>query len=48
MEKDWNPTHFSQKIIPQLLEGGASEEQIEQLLVGNPRRFFEGGALPQL
>ena len=28
--------------------GGATDEQIETLLVHNPRRFFEGIALPAL
>ena len=43
----WNPTHFSRRIVPQLLEGGASEAQIEALTVANPRRFFAGDAIPR-
>jgi phosphotriesterase-related protein len=42
----WNPTHFSRRIAPQLREGGASDAQIEALLVDNPRRFFAGTPLP--
>jgi phosphotriesterase-related protein len=38
----WNPTHFFTRIVPQLLEGGATQEQIEVMLVDNPRRFFAG------
>jgi phosphotriesterase-related protein len=38
----WNPTHFHTRIVPRLLEGGASKDQIETLLVANPRRFFAG------
>lgn len=40
--KVWNPSHFFERIVPQLREGGASEAQIERLLVGNPRAFFAG------
>jgi phosphotriesterase-related protein len=40
----WNPTHFHTRIVPRLLEGGASKDQIETLLVANPRRFFAGEA----
>jgi phosphotriesterase-related protein len=42
MEKVWNPTHFVDRIAPRLRDGGASEAQIEALLVDNPRRFFAG------
>ncbi|MAE95525.1 MAG: phosphotriesterase-related protein [Deltaproteobacteria bacterium] len=38
----WNPSHFFERVIPALQEGGASEEQIERLLVANPRAFFAG------
>jgi len=48
MEKVWNPTHFSRNIVPMLREGGASEEQIETLVLENPRRFFAGEKLPSL
>jgi phosphotriesterase-related protein len=40
MSEVWNPLHFHQRIVPKLREGGASDEQIEALLVDNPRRFF--------
>jgi phosphotriesterase-related protein len=46
MEKVWNPTHFTQRIVPRLLDGGATDEDVEALLVDNPRRFFEGVPLP--
>ena len=42
MSEIWNPLHFHQRIVPKLREGGASDEQIEALLVDNPRRFFAG------
>jgi phosphotriesterase-related protein len=44
----WNPTHFSRKIVPRLRDEGVSEEQIERLLVDNPRRFFAGEKLAAL
>jgi phosphotriesterase-related protein len=42
----WNPTHFTKRIAPRLREGGASEAQIQALVVDNPRRFFAGEAPP--
>ena len=42
MEKVWTPTHFLTRIVPKLRDGGASESDIEALLVDNPRRFFAG------
>ena len=48
MGVNWEPTHFSRHIAPQLKAGGASEAQIEQLLTENPRRFFAGDPLPPL
>ena len=48
MEAVWNPLHFSRRIAPMLREGGASEEQLERLLVDNPRRFFAGEKLATL
>lgn len=38
----FNPTHFHRNIIPRLLAGGATQEQIDTMLVDNPRRFFAG------
>ena len=42
MEKVWNPSHFLTRIAPRLRDGGATDAQIETLLVDNPRRFFAG------
>lgn len=44
----WTPTHFIERIIPKLKEGGASDEQIAMVLEENPRRFFAGEELPAL
>ena len=40
----FNPTHFHQNILPRLLEEGVSQQQIDTMLVDNPRRFFSGDA----
>ena len=44
----WNPSHFSLRIVPKLKDRGVSDEQIDALLVENPRRFFAGDKLPAL
>ncbi|MGH8112544.1 MAG: phosphotriesterase family protein [Rhodanobacteraceae bacterium] len=38
---NWNYTHISDHVIPALLERGVTEEQIDTMLVRNPRRYFE-------
>jgi phosphotriesterase-related protein len=48
MTEQWNPTHFSRRIIPRLREAGVSDAAIEALLVDNPRRFFAGAPLATL
>jgi phosphotriesterase-related protein len=35
-------THIHREILPQLLEAGVTQEQIDQMLVDNPRRFLAG------
>jgi phosphotriesterase-related protein len=40
----FNPTHFHRNIIPRLLEAGVTQQQIDTMLVDNPRRFFSGEA----
>jgi phosphotriesterase-related protein len=48
MERLWTPAHFTRDIVPQLLEGGATQADIDTLLVHNPRRYFAGEAQPAL
>ena len=48
MQEVWNPLHFSRRIVPKLREGGATDEQIDALLIDNPRRFFAGEKLGAL
>ncbi len=38
----WHVRHISEDVVPALLEGGASEQDIETMLVANPRAYFEG------
>jgi len=38
----WHYTHISDDILPALRKAGVSEDQIEQMLVRNPRAIFEG------
>ncbi len=44
----FDPTHFSRKIIPELRAAGVRDEEIDRLLIDNPRRFFEGEKLATL
>ncbi len=37
----WHYNHISDDILPALRKAGISEEQIEQMLVRNPRAIFE-------
>jgi phosphotriesterase-related protein len=38
----FNPTHLHDHIIPQLLDRGVRTEQITEMLVNNPKRYFAG------
>jgi phosphotriesterase-related protein len=38
---DWVYTHISDAVLPALRQRGVTDTQIEQMLVGNPRRIFE-------
>jgi phosphotriesterase-related protein len=33
-------THISSDVLPALRKRGVTEEQIQQMMVGNPRRVF--------
>src|SRR6266487_4615361 len=39
----WHYNHISDDILPALRKAGVTEDQIEQMLVGNPRAIFETG-----
>ena len=38
---DWVQTHVSDKVVPALLEAGVTQDQVDEMLVGNPRRILE-------
>jgi phosphotriesterase-related protein len=38
----WHYTHISDDILPALRKAGVSDDQIDQMLVRNPRAIFEG------
>ena len=42
MMPDWRPTTIFRKVIPQLLERGLGKDDVERILVDNPRRLFSG------
>jgi phosphotriesterase-related protein len=41
MAPNWHYNHISDDVIPELLNRGVTQEQVDQMLVGNPRRLFE-------
>jgi hypothetical protein len=38
---NWHFRHISQDVLPALRAAGVTEEQIDLMTVGNPRRIFE-------
>jgi phosphotriesterase-related protein len=42
MLTQWHYTHIHQEVLPYLREHGVTDEQIETMLVTNPRRYFGG------
>ena len=40
--KTWHPTYIHLKLIPKMKAAGVTDEQINTMLIDNPRRFFEG------
>jgi phosphotriesterase-related protein len=41
VQPNWNSTHISTDVLPALRARGVTEEQIRQMLVDTPRRYFE-------
>jgi phosphotriesterase-related protein len=41
MLTDWRYTHIHEDVLPYLREHGVTDEQIDAMLVANPRRYFE-------
>jgi len=42
MMENWSPLHLFKNIIPFLKNAGVTDEQVNTILVDNPRRFFGG------
>ena len=42
---NWHYTHISNDVLPALRERGVSDDQIDQMLVANPKRLFDTTAL---
>ncbi|MBV9291058.1 MAG: phosphotriesterase-related protein [Frankiales bacterium] len=38
---NWQYLHITNDVLPALLERGVTQEQIDEMLVANPRRYFE-------
>jgi phosphotriesterase-related protein len=38
---EWHYLHIHDDVLPYLREHGVTDDQIDQMLVGNPRRYFE-------
>lgn len=38
---NWHYLHIHRDVLPALLDRGVTQDQIDQMLVANPRRFFE-------
>jgi phosphotriesterase-related protein len=41
---NWHYLHITNDVLPALLGRGVTQDQIDQMLVGNPRRYFESVA----
>jgi phosphotriesterase-related protein len=41
MLTDWRYTHIHEDVLPYLREHGVTDEQIDTMLVANPRRYFD-------
>ena len=39
---NWHYRHISEDVLPALRERGVTDEQIDTILIANPRRYFEG------
>jgi len=38
---NWHYKHIHEDVLPALLDRGVTQDQIEQMIVRNPRRIFE-------
>jgi len=42
-QPNWHYLHISREVLPLMLERGITQEQIDTMMVGNPRRILEHG-----
>lgn len=42
MVPDWSMTLIFEKVIPRLRDEGVTQEQVDKILMDNPRRLFSG------
>lgn len=40
MAPNWHYEHISDDVLPELRRRGVTDDQIDQMLVANPRRYF--------
>ena len=43
MAPNWHYLHVTRDVVPELQRRGVGDEQVNQMLRENPRRFFAGG-----
>lgn len=41
MAPNWHFNHISDDVLPELLDRGVTQDQVDQMLVGNPQRLFD-------
>jgi phosphotriesterase-related protein len=41
VQPNWNFRHISEDVLPVLRKRGVTDEQVRQMLVDTPRRYFE-------
>ena len=41
MAPNWHFNHISDDVIPELKNRGVTQEQVDQMLVANPKRLFD-------
>jgi phosphotriesterase-related protein len=44
---NWAPTHLFKNVLPRMRARGVTNEDIQTMLVENPRRYFRGDAAPR-
>ncbi len=42
-QPNWHYLHISRDVLPLMLERGITQEQIDTMLIGNPRRILDHG-----